>query len=61
MSIAKLAQNVVSRLVDWWRDREDERLDELVDQDFRHVSDEAAESGVTAYQLVGRARSSRNG
>jgi hypothetical protein len=61
MSIAELAQNVVARLADWWRDREDERLDELVGQDFRHVSDEAAQSGVTAYRLVSRARGSKSG
>lgn len=61
MSFAELAQNVVARLADWWRDREDERLDELVDQDFRHVNDEAAQSGVTAYQLVSRVRGSKSG
>jgi len=61
MSIAELAQNVVSRLADWWRDREDERLDELVDEDFRHVSAEDTQSRVTAYQLASRVRGSKSG
>jgi hypothetical protein len=61
MSIAQLAHNIVSRLSDWWRDREDERLDELADQDYRHVNDEAAHSGVTAYQLIRKVRGGGKG
>lgn len=54
MSLSSAARTVLSKIADWWHDREDERLDELVASYEKGGS--AAESRVTAYRLANRAR-----
>jgi hypothetical protein len=50
----------LSKIEDWWKDHEDERLDEIVALDHHDVSNNAADHRVMAYQLVRSARNSRN-
>jgi hypothetical protein len=57
MSLSSAARNILSRIADWWHDREDERLDELV-ASYEKVSATTTEPGVTAYHLASHARSS---
>lgn len=52
MHFSSAKQALLSKLSEWWRDREDERLDELFALDYRHLSSTAAETGVTPYELV---------
>jgi hypothetical protein len=49
----------VSKIDAWWKDREDERLDEIVGRDYRNARSSADEPGMMAYQLVRSARNSR--
>lgn len=50
-------RSVLSKMEDWWKDREDERLDELVAFDPKN---NATDRGAMVYQLVKSARNSRN-
>jgi hypothetical protein len=53
--------NILSNFLDWWKDREDERLDEIVGLDHHErAGNNATDARVLAYQLVKSARSSRN-
>lgn len=59
MNISFRAKAIRSRISDWWHDKEDERLEELVADDYHYVEEVAEETGVTAYQLVNKASNNR--
>lgn len=57
MSLSSATRIILSKIADWWHDREDERLDELV-ASYEKVGAAATEPRVTAYYLASHARSS---
>jgi len=51
---------MISKISAWWLDHQDEHLDEFIAQEYRQLNRAADDSGITAYQLVNRARKSRD-
>jgi hypothetical protein len=60
MSLSSAIHSMLSKIEEWWKDHEDERLDEIVAFDDRNSSNNASDRGLMAYQLVKSARNSRN-
>jgi hypothetical protein len=59
MSLSSAVHNMVSKLEDWWKDREDERLDEIVAFDYKNLRNNTNDRRTMAYQLVKSARDNR--
>lgn len=60
MTLSSAARIMISKLSAWWLDHQDEHLDEFIAHEYQQLNTAADNSGVTAYQLVNRARNSRD-
>jgi hypothetical protein len=60
MTLSSAAKVLLTKINEWWCDHQDERLDQLVANDYQSINEVAVRSGVTAYELVHRARANRD-
>ena len=58
MTLSSAARVMISKISAWWLDHQDEHLDEFIAQEYQQLNSDAENSGITAYQLVNRARKS---
>ena len=60
MNIAQMARAIRWKIIAWWHDEEDTRLDALVAGSYETPPDIVAERGVTAHHLVAMAARASN-